>query len=152
MRFMIILAGLLLFIGSAAGQDTSVLQIETGGEANPSFTVEIADTPELIAQGLSARETLGPDAGMLFNYGDPGNATRSMVGVDIPLDVLFINSSGRVIAIVRSTTPQSRKEMSAGATVKAILEINAGRSAQLEIQPGALVRHALFGTEISTSE
>lgn len=148
---MIILAGLLFFIGNAAGQETSVLQIDTGSEASPSFTVEIANTPELIAEGLRAREALGLDAGMLFDYGAPGNASRSMEGITIPLDVLFINSSGRVIAIARNAKPQSRKELSAGATVMAILEINAGRSAELDIQPGALVRHDLFGTEVSAS-
>jgi uncharacterized membrane protein (UPF0127 family) len=50
-----------------------------------------------------------------------------------------------VIAIARNTVPGSLRTVTPGVPVKAVLELNGGRAAELGIEPGDEVRHPIFG-------
>jgi uncharacterized membrane protein (UPF0127 family) len=151
MRFTIILCGFLLFLGAAIAQDTTTLQIEGTEGTLHKFTVEVANTPELIERGLMERDSLAPMSGMLFDYGDAQIATMWMKNTPLSLDMIFISSSGHIVAIARNAVPQSERKISPDVPVKAVLEISGGESQLLNIQPGLIVHHELFGTEISAS-
>lgn len=126
--------------------ETSDLTI-TSDEASHSFTVELADEPSEISFGLMERESLGEDAGMLFNFGNPREPAMWMKNTLIPLDMLFITSDGTIQAIARNTVPGSLRTISPGMPVKAVLEINGGRAAALGIEPGDTVDHQIFETD-----
>ena len=74
------------------------MAIKTIQVGSTSVTVEIADTLVTQTQGLSGRDTLYPDQGMLFVY--PEKALRNfwMKDMLIPLDALWI-ADGVVIGI-----------------------------------------------------
>ncbi len=114
------------------------------GETIHSFTVEIADTPDAIRQGLMFRESLAPDAGMLFDFGDVRPASMWMKNTLIPLDMLFMNDNGQVIAIARNAVPGSHRSLGPGVPVRAVLEIPGGRAKALGITPGDTVEHPIF--------
>lgn len=124
--------------------DVTPLSVRSGGDTH-EFTVEIADTPEAIQQGLMFRERLAPDAGMLFDFGVTRQAGMWMKNTLIPLDMLFILEDGRVVAIARNAQPGSLRSISPGVPVRAVLELAGGRAAQLGIEPGDIVVHPLFG-------
>lgn len=123
---------------------TSPLEIRSG-DTTHSFTVEIADTPEAIQQGLMHRETLAPDAGMLFDFGETRPASMWMKNTLIPLDMLFILQDGKVVAIARNAQPHSLRSLSPGVPVRGVLEIPGGRARELGIEPGDTVLHPVFG-------
>ena len=124
--------------------EISPLTIESANGVH-AFTVEIADEPEEITTGLMNRESMDPDAGMLFDFGQPREAAMWMKNTLIPLDMLFMDPQGKVIAIARETVPGSLRTVSPGVPVKSVLELNGGRAEELGIQPGDEVIHPIFG-------
>lgn len=117
----------------------------TSGEKTHAFTVEIASTPEEIQQGLMFRESLAPDAGMLFDFGQSRPASMWMKNTLIPLDMLFMDETGKVVAIARNAVPRSTRSLGPGVPVRAVLELPGGRARELGIMPGDIVKHPIFG-------
>jgi uncharacterized protein len=109
------------------------------------FTVELATSPEQMTQGLMFRQSLAPDAGMLFDYQTPSMATMWMKNTLIPLDMLFVDAQGRIVNIQERAVPQSLDVIAATAPVRAVIELNGGTVARLGIAPGDRVQHPIFG-------
>jgi len=63
-----------------------------------TWRVELAVTAEQRYRGLSGREYLPEDAGMLFIHGRPQVLNYCMRGCVIPLDIAFIGPDYRVVA------------------------------------------------------
>src|SRR6516164_11801941 len=109
------------------------------------FTVEVADTPAQMEQGLMFRRAIAPDAGMLFDYKTPTVATMWMRNTLIPLDMLFVDAQGRIVNIHERAVPLSLEVISAAAPVRAVIELNGGTASRLGIAPGDQVQHPIFG-------
>lgn len=62
-----------------------------------SLTVEVADTPKAQATGLSGRDILAPDAGMLFVFPSAAPIEFWMHGTSIPLSIAFVDDNRRII-------------------------------------------------------
>ena len=140
-------SGLLTQASRAAGLQrfsTSELTI-ISASGKHRFTVEIADTPAQMTQGLMFRRSLAPDAGMLFDYKEPTAATMWMRNTLIPLDMLFVDAQGRIVNIHQRAVPQSLDVIAAAAPVRAVIELNGGTTARLGIAPGDQVVHPIFG-------
>lgn len=139
------IASLILFLPAAFAQlETGPLSIQSGDEVH-AFTVELANDPEEITTGLMERAELAPDAGMLFDFGVPREANMWMKNTLISLDMLFLDSDGKVLAIARETVPGSLRRINPGVPVKGVLELAGGRADELGIEPGDVVRHEIFG-------
>lgn len=125
---------------------TSELRIETAAGGSYRFTVELAVTPEQMARGLMFRTELAEDAGMLFVLDRERPMAFWMKNTLIPLDMLFIDRSGRIVRIHERAVPLSTTSIPSGQPVKAVLEINGGLSARLGIRPGDRVVHEVFAS------
>jgi uncharacterized membrane protein (UPF0127 family) len=64
----------------------------------------------------------------------------------IPLDMLFIAEDGRIIHIAERAVPGSLATFSSGQPARAVLELNGGTAARLNIAPGDRVLYETFGT------
>ena len=120
---------------SAAGLEQVPLTITTAGGKTHRFTVEVARTPEQQSYGLMNRQSLAPDRGMIFPYAPAQPVAFWMKNTLIPLDIIFIAPGGR-IARIEQAVPLSLDPVGSGEAVEAVLELNAGRSAELGIAPG----------------
>ena len=100
------------------------------------FRVEVAATPRQQARGLMFRTTMGADEGMIFPMNPPRDAAFWMKNTVMPLDIIYIGVDGRISNIAANTTPYSEAPIPSVGPVKAVLELNAGRAAQLGIVPG----------------
>ena len=109
------------------------------------FKVELAETPAQMTQGLMFRTSLAPDAGMLFDYKEPTVATMWMRNTLIPLDMLFVDTQGRIVNIHERAVPQSDDVIGSAEPVRAVIELNGGTAARLGIEPGDRVVHPIFG-------
>ena len=81
---------------------------------------------------------------MLFDFGRTAAVTMWMRNTYIPLDMLFIDAAGQIRRIVENTQPLSDAVIGSGGPVRAVLELRGGVSAELGIQPGDQVVHAIF--------
>jgi len=124
--------------GGAAGFERSTLTIETASGPH-EFRIEVARTDAQQAQGLMFRRRLDRDAGMLFVHGEENVVGMWMRNTFIPLDMVFIDRSGRIARIAERTVPQSETTISSGGPVIAVLEVNGGTASRLGIKPGDLV-------------
>ncbi len=116
-----------------------------------SFYVELANTPQLIRQGLAGRKYLPPDQGMLFVFPAPIRVTMWMKGCKIPLDVLFFDGKKRLInfhtmAVGFPGQPDhTLPTYPSDKPAKYALEVPADTTARLRLKPGAAI---IFSPEL----
>jgi uncharacterized membrane protein (UPF0127 family) len=124
--------------------DKSALVIETG-DRDFRFEVELADEPEERRVGLMHRREMAPAAGMLFDFGQNQQVSMWMRNTYIPLDMLFIDERGQIVNIGHDTVPHSEEIVASNGPVRFVLEVPAGTSRLLGIEPGDMVRHEAIG-------
>lgn len=114
-----------------------------------SFRVELAETSEQLAQGLSGRDPLAQGAGMLFVHDNEQRYTFWMKDMRFPLDILWIDADCTVADISaqvpRPEPGQSDRSLplfSPKTPVLHVLEINAGVASAAGISIGDSVRFA----------
>ena len=112
-----------------------------GGRA---FTLELAISSEERRQGLSNRDHLPPDAGMLFVFAKEAVLAFWMKETLIPLDILFLDQDRRIVNIHTMTpqpgVPTGRLTVYRSATpAMYAVEVNAGTAAELGLAPGMVV-------------
>ena len=134
---------LLPYVG-ATWADNASLAVETANGGKHVFTVELATTREQQATGLMFRRDLAPGHGMLFVYPGTSPVAMWMKNTFIPLDMLFIDTQGRITHIVERTVPESTELIGSKGPVKAVLEVRGGTASRLGIKVGDRVRHPVF--------
>lgn len=140
---LIAVAGIALFAatGSVAQVcDPDVLDLRDSDSAL-RFQVEVMDDESTRASGLMHREELPRFSGMLFVYDTPGPVAFWMKNTLIPLDMLFFDSSGKLVKIHENAIPLDETPIFGGNNILYVLEINGGLSATLGIETGAEIRH-----------
>ena len=116
--------------------DSNLVKIEV--EDFPIF-VELASTPATRERGLSHRQNLAPDHGMLFCYEKPEVMSFWMRNTPIPLSIAFIGENG-VIEQISDLEPNSEKSISSRSPCRWALETNRGWFTERGLQPGSRVR------------
>ncbi len=123
----------------------TVEQLEIDTASGPhSFLVEVARTEPQRERGLMFRRALPADRGMLFNFETERPVQMWMKNTYLPLDMVFISRTGKVIGLAENTEPLSERIISSGAPAYAVLEINAGVAAAIGLKIGDRVKHPFF--------
>uniref|UniRef100_UPI0034592656 DUF192 domain-containing protein n=1 Tax=uncultured Sphingomonas sp. TaxID=158754 RepID=UPI0034592656 len=112
------------------------LTVTTAAGRTHRFTVEVARTREEQAQGLMNRQSVAPDAGMIFPRSPPSPASFWMKNTLVPLDIIFVRGDGTIANIEENTVPLSLEPVLSTEPVAAVLELAGGRSAELGIRAG----------------
>lgn len=112
---------------------------------NRTFTVEVADSDEKRAQGLSNRDRLDANEGMLFVFPTEGRYSFWMKEMNFPIDIIFIRDR-RIVTIYKDVPPPPADTALTSLTpylpkepVTHVLEINAGLSETYGVQEGDTV-------------
>ncbi len=94
---------------------------------NTVFSVGVADTLGSRSKGLSDRESLGANEGLLFVFEKPGVYSFWMKDMLFSIDIVWISEAGQIIYIEEGATPESFPE-SFGPQVESlyVLEVNKG--------------------------
>lgn len=106
---------------------------------NERFYVELAETRDKQALGLMFREELADDHGMLFLFPSEGRRSFWMKNTRIPLDIFYFDENLKLVSVSENTPPCRSRDCpsypSAG-PAKYVLELNAGKAAELGVGPG----------------
>ena len=100
-------------------------------------------------RGLSGKDSLPLDEGMLFVFEESGVYPFWMKDMKFSIDIIWIDEEKRIVQIVDSALPQSGRDDSEltiyrpGASAKYVLEINAGLSRLHNLQVGSSVNFEL---------
>ena len=129
--------------GSLDSQKLQTVTIVTQN-GTQAFMAALANTPAQRARGLMFRTCLSEQQGMLFDFGHDQEKRMWMKNTLIPLDMIFIQSDGRIRRVEQNTTPGSLRPISSDGPVRAVLEMRAGTSKKYGIAPGDRVVHQLF--------
>ena len=122
------------------------LVIVTRDGQRHEFRVEMAVRPEHQTVGLMYRDRVGPQEGMLFDWGAPRESSMWMRNTITPLDMIFIAADGRIHRIAERTVPYSLAPVDSRGPVRATLELAAGTAERLGLRVGDRVLHRIFGT------
>ncbi len=131
-----ILLIVLLFSHSSSAHPMKPLKIQKSDGSQLSLRVEIADNDEERMKGLMFRKTMGINEGMLFVFDQDTANPFWMKNTPLPLDILFISSDQRIVAISEKTVPFSEKLIEFGTYYRFALELNAGFVAKHKIKKG----------------
>ncbi|HVS79909.1 MAG TPA: DUF192 domain-containing protein, partial [Candidatus Paceibacterota bacterium] len=86
---------------------------------------------------LSDRASLAADAGLLFIFPQPDYIGIWMKDMNFPIDVIWLDSTMKVIYIVPNMTPESYPKVYTPTSPAAyVLEVNAGVAARENIKIG----------------
>ena len=103
----VLLLILVLAPARALAADPETLTIHTADGRDHLFTIELARTDAERETGLMNRPSMAPDHGMLFDFEFDQPVDMWMKDTLIPLDMLFIDHSGRIAGIAARTVPMS---------------------------------------------
>lgn len=106
------------------------------GSVLASLDAEVAGNPWRRAHGLMGRRFLADAEGMLFVYPSPRVVRIWMAGMRLTIDVLFIDSAGRVAKVVPRLTPSARQLACSDEPVSQVLEGASGLADRLGIRVG----------------
>ena len=109
------------------------------------FRVEMAVAPEQQMVGLMFRPSVGPQEGMLFDWGAPRESSMWMRNTITSLDMIFISADGHIHRIAERTVPYSLAAIDSRGPVRATLELAAGTAERLNLRVGDQVLQRIFG-------
>lgn len=108
------------------------------------FTVELAVTPQEHLQGLSGRDQLPDNHGLLFVYRDKSDYQFWMKDMKFALDFIWIEDT-TVVDLTKNVPPPGTtgdtKVVHPKARVNRVLEVNAGTIDRVGIQIGDTVQY-----------
>lgn len=130
-------------LAEEAGAKIENLDIVTASGAH-RFLVEVMRTESERERGLMFRRTLAADRGMLFDFQTEKPVQMWMKNTYLPLDMIFISRTGKVVGLAENTEPLSERIISSGAPAYGVLEVNAGAAARIGLKIGDSVGHPVF--------
>ena len=89
--------------------------------------LELAQTDEEQELGLSYRDSLPEDTGMLFVYTQDARPSFWMKGMNFPLDIIWLDKNWEIVGYEDGVAPDTYpKTFPAPAPIRYVLEVNAG--------------------------
>lgn len=98
----------IVLVASSVGWSAGGLPPDRGTVVMPNgvtYSVEIPRTPEARERGLMFRSSLAPRTGMLFVFDATARYVFWMKNCLIPLDLIWLDETKRVVAILPDTPP-----------------------------------------------
>lgn len=137
-KYLIIFIAIIGFFAFLNQKDEPIFQKIKIGDA--IINAEIADAPAKQTKGLSGRNELGKNNGMLFIYDKPGFHSIWMKNMKFPIDIIWIDENKKIIGTENEVKPESYpKSFEPPLPVKYTLETNSGFVKKYGVEIGKIV-------------
>lgn len=110
----------------------SVVRLRT---AQATYRLEVVTTEEDQQKGLSDRDRLAQDTGMLFAYSAEDDRCFWMKDMRLDIDIIWLDTEKRITHIEPDLSPKTYPEDYC-ARAQYIIELNAGEAAKNALKPG----------------
>lgn len=90
------------FANAATDDNMDKLQVKI---KNITLIADIAKTPDQQSKGLSIKNFLNENEGMLFPFKSPGKYSFWMNGMKFPIDIIWINTNNTIVHIEKNLSP-----------------------------------------------
>ncbi len=152
--FVVCVGGMLFGLYAFFGRPNSGFRSARVSVGGAVFKAEIADTALARTRGLSGRDSLPADGGMLFIFPSPGANGFWMRDMKFPIDIIWIRDAsssralpgnareGTVVGITEHAIPEPGKPLwklelyYPPDNVDTVLEVNAGTAKKYGLQMG----------------
>lgn len=129
---LVIIFFLLFFIFFQKPGEIKIVKI-----AGQDVKVELAITSAEKEKGLSARQGLDENEGMLFVFDKPGEYAFWMKDMNFAIDIVWLDASNQVVHIEKNATPESYPNtFNPGVDAKYVLEVISGFSEKNNLKEG----------------
>ncbi|MCU0667412.1 MAG: DUF192 domain-containing protein [Patescibacteria group bacterium] len=88
--------------------ETNYIKADINGQ---SYYLELADTDALRKRGLSERDGIKENGGMLFDFKQESDWRMWMVQMRFPIDIIWLNSDKMIVHIKNNATPAEYPEV-----------------------------------------
>ncbi len=145
----VLLVTALVSICGCRSDPAGSLQTEEVRIKGVNFKLELALTPEERAEGLMGRREIAADGGMLFVFPNqppfPAELSFWMKNCLVPIDLLFLDPDGRVVAVhemeppLPGTADHELPAYRSSAPAQFAIELKGGRAAELGVTIGDVI-------------
>jgi len=110
-----------------------------------NLTIEKVETAELRKQGLSDRESLCENCGMLFVFPESGYYPFWMKDMNFDIDIIYMDENMKIVDIFENVSKESYYKVPPDTVqntslAKYVLEINSGKSKILKLRVGDTIK------------
>ena len=123
---------LLTLLSSSASAEIPLIHLKISGY---TLSAEVAYKKESRIRGLTYRNFMKKNSGMLFVFPEASIHSMWMVNTYIPLSVAFLDKNGMILNII-DMSPHTRTRNSATSKAKYALEMNLGWFSSRSIKAG----------------
>ena len=129
-----LIIALLILIGGWLVFQFPVPVIQIG---DATLRVEVADTDQKRARGLSGRPALAENEGMLFVFEEPGRYGFWMKDMNFSIDIIWIGQDKKVVEIMNTIAPETFPEVFySKELIQYVVETRAGFAKENNVQLG----------------
>lgn len=132
---LLVIFGLVILMFAINSKNKCDLSIDTNYTIK-CISLEIADTNESRTLGLSGREQLEDNQGMMFVFEDEATRCFWMKDMKFDLDMVWLNSDKKIVAIETGVRPDSYPKEYCYDNSQYVLEINSGKSQVIGLDIG----------------
>lgn len=105
--------------------------------AGQIIRVDVATTSAELSQGLSGRESLAKDEGMLFIFQTSDKYSFWMKDMNFPIDIIWLGEDRRIVHIKKFARPESFPEVFVpDAPARYVIEVESGFADKYKLKIG----------------
>lgn len=118
------------------GNETSVIADNCLQTSQGCYVLEHANTNQKRIKGLSDRDSLATQTGMLFTFDAPTDQCIWMKDMRFDLDIIWLDNNKNVTKVMENVSPATYPTSFCSPDTKYVIELNAGDAQKTQITTG----------------
>lgn len=108
----------------------------TTNDTLQGFRVEVAERPDEVQYGMMYRKEMSDDMAMVFLMGAEEPQSFWMRNTYVSLDIVFVDSKGKVVSIQENCTPLTDTPRPSEGPASVVVEVPGGTAKRIGLAPG----------------